>query len=78
MNDFSELCRRNQMTVIPPVVPRPHRPSSPSLQPAAEESKGRAGKKDAGKNQPPPEPETESQLDENGGQWMLPPLLKML
>ncbi len=54
------------MAAIPPVVMRPHRPPSPSAQPAPEE-KTKAGKKDAAKNQPPPEPEPELEVDENGG-----------
>ncbi len=70
-NDFSELCRRNSMAVIPPVVLRPHRPPSPTPVPAAEE-KGK-GKKDDKKNQPPPEPEPEPVLNENGEPQELPP-----
>lgn len=56
------------MYVIPPILPRPRRPVSPSMMPAVEDSKSRPGKKDAGKNQSPPEPETETPVDEHGGE----------
>ncbi|CAH1789534.1 unnamed protein product [Owenia fusiformis] len=63
-DDFTELCRRNQMVVIPTIVPRPKRPPSPNSMPApdAKESKGKG--KDKENKQPEPEPEQE--LDENG------------
>ena len=68
--DFSELCRRNNMAVIPSVVSRPHRPPSPSQAPPPDETKGRK-KGDDKKNQPPPEPEPEVLVDENGGIYCL-------
>ena len=38
-SDFTELCRRNRIAVIPPVVSRPHRPPSPGSVPPPDESK---------------------------------------
>ena len=66
--DFHELCRRSNMAVIPPVIPRPHRPPSPSSVPTPDE-KSKTGKKDTAKNQPPPppDPEPEQEQKENGG-----------
>ena len=66
-NDFNELCRRNNMVVIPPVLMRPHRPPSPGQVPPADEKQGKGKGRDDKKNQPPPEPEPEPELDENGG-----------
>ena len=66
--DFTELCKRSGMVVIPTVVPRPRRPPSP--QPVAViEEKTKPGRKDDKKNAPPPppEPEPETDLTENGG-----------
>lgn len=56
------------MVVIPPVVPRPHRPPSPQPIPIVEE-KTKPGRKDDKKNAPPPPPEPEPELElmENGG-----------
>ena len=66
--DFSELCQRNSMVIIPPVVLRPKRPPSPEPQkpPDSKEPKGK-GKDAKDKNPPPPDPEPEQELDENGG-----------
>lgn len=62
--DFTELCRRNNMYYIPPVVPRP-KPPVPQTQ--QEASPVKAGK-DKGKqsaSQPEPEPE---ETTEDGGE----------
>lgn len=68
-NDFYELCRRQNMVVIPPVVLRAKRPVSPIAAPAQEEkaSKGPSKGKDDKKAAPVPEPEPEPELDEHGG-----------
>ncbi|KAK2148011.1 hypothetical protein LSH36_521g01075 [Paralvinella palmiformis] len=63
--DFTDLCHRNQMIVVPSVVLRPHRPPSPFAAPTQEE-KTKPGKKDDKKNVPPPEPEPEPSVDDNG------------
>jgi len=57
--DFTEMCRRNGLAVIPPVVPRPHRPTSPSLQsPAHADEKGaKKGDKKGKSSAVVPEPE---------------------
>ena len=53
--DFTELCRRNNMTYIPPVVLRPRPPGAQTQQ---EASPAKGGKGDKGKQaQPEPEPE---------------------
>jgi hypothetical protein len=65
-NDFTELCQRNNMVVIPSIVHRPRRPPSPSERPppdTKEQKKGDKNKQAA----PVPEPEPEIELDENGG-----------
>ncbi|KAK2186113.1 hypothetical protein NP493_214g00022 [Ridgeia piscesae] len=72
--DFTELCKRSGMVVIPTVVPRPRRPPSP--QPVAViEEKTKPGRKDDKKNAPPPppEPEPETDLTENGEPKEPPP-----
>ena len=68
-SDFSELCKRANMEVIPPVVPRPHRPASPPPVAVDEPKAGKAGKGADKKKQTEavPEPEPEPELDENGG-----------
>ncbi|KAL3862655.1 hypothetical protein ACJMK2_008609 [Sinanodonta woodiana] len=65
--DFTELCRRNNMAVIPPVVLRP-RPPGMSIQPETKPEKG-GGK---GK-QPQPEPEPDPELNEDGEHADAPP-----
>ena len=69
VNDFSELCRRAKMVVVPPVVPRPHRPVSPPPV-IQDEPKGKAKGGDKKKQavEVIPEPEVEPELDENGGE----------
>ena len=65
-SDFNELCKREKLNYIPPVVMRAHRPISPSSAPVIEE-RTKPGKKDDKKNAVIPEPEPEAELDENGG-----------
>lgn len=61
--DFSELCRRNNMTCIPPVIPRP-RPPAPAVQQDVSPTKGG---KDKGKpSVSQPEPEQEETNDDAG------------
>ena len=66
--DFTELCRRAGMEVIPPVVSRPHRPASPPPAPV-DEPKAKAGKGADKKKQAEAVPEPEPELDENGGKF---------
>ncbi|KAL4221340.1 Leucine-rich repeat-containing protein 71 [Mactra antiquata] len=54
--DFSELCRRNNMTYIPPVVMRP-RPPVPATQQDVSPTKGGKDKGKPSVSQPEPEPE---------------------
>lgn len=73
--DFRRLCTRNQMTEIPEVKQRPHRPQSPPPPPVLEE-KTKPGKGGKDKNQPPPPPEPEPELpliNENGEPAEPPP-----
>jgi len=71
--DFRRLCLRNQMTEVPEVKQRPHRPQSPPPQPILEE-KTKPGKGGKDKNQPPPPPEPEPEIqpvNENGGMFCI-------
>lgn len=54
--DFSELCRRNNMTYIPPVVPRP-KPPVPAVQQEVSPAKGAKDKGKPAVSLPEPEPE---------------------
>lgn len=54
--DFSELCRRSNMTYIPPVVPRP-RPPAPVVQQEVSPTKGGKDKGKPSVSQPEPEAE---------------------
>ena len=62
-SDFTELCRRDNMTIIPPVVLRAHPPSSTQH---IQESKPERGK-EKGKQPAQAEPEPEPELTEDGG-----------
>ncbi|XP_074661954.1 leucine-rich repeat-containing protein 71-like [Tubulanus polymorphus] len=62
MNDFTELCRRNSLIVIPPVRPRPKRPPTPSIIPTHDSKDSKKGKEKQTIQELEPEPE----LDENG------------
>lgn len=56
--DFSELCRRNGLVIIPPVVPRPHIPTAPSPNVPVEDKGTKKGDKKGAKAAPTvPEPE---------------------
>lgn len=69
MDDFAELCKRNNMERIPPVVVRPKRPPSPNSVPPPEE-KHKGSKKDTKKAQQEAqiqEAEPEPDVDEFGG-----------
>jgi hypothetical protein len=61
--DFSELCRRNNMTYIPPVVPRP-KPPVPAVQQEVSPAKGAKDKGKPAVSLPEPEPE---ETTEDGG-----------
>ncbi|XP_064596070.1 leucine-rich repeat-containing protein 71-like isoform X2 [Liolophura sinensis] len=61
-NDFTELCRRSGLTVIPPVIMRPRLPPSVTSH-TPSEGKGEKGKK--GQQQQQPEPDPEAELSED-------------
>ena len=63
-DDFTELCKRAKMVVVPPVVPRPHRPVSPP--PAVQDepkSKAKGGDKKKQAVEVIPEPEVEPETE---------------
>lgn len=71
--DFRRLCAKSQMTEIPEVKPRPHRPTSPQSAFVVEE-KVKAGKVGKDKNQPHPAQEPESEIpsaNETGGTLLI-------
>lgn len=61
--DFTELCRRISIAVIPPVILRPHAPAPVVVQEIKIEKVG----KEKGGKQVIPEPEPEVELNEDGG-----------
>ena len=64
--EFTELCRRSNMSVIPGIQLRAKRPASPPPQPFVEEKVKVNKKGDNAKNQaPPPEPEPQPIVDPN-------------
>lgn len=62
--DFTELCRRNSMAVIPPVVLRA---KPPTMMSQTESSKPDKGSQKGKQAQAQAEPEPEVELDEEGG-----------
>ncbi|XP_067653709.1 leucine-rich repeat-containing protein 71-like isoform X2 [Haliotis asinina] len=69
-SDFAELCHRQDMTFVPPIVPRPRPPApSPSQAGEGKPEKGR----DKNKQVSAPEPDPEPLLDEDGEPMEPPP-----
>ena len=63
--DFTELCRRSNMTFTPPVIMRP-KPPAPVVQQEVSPTKGGKDKGKPAVTQPEPEQE---ETTEDGGRW---------